>query len=201
MKIRVLIIGLIFTLNISLSASEFDQVLNDYFALYTETGTIDLETLTTLFELSVQYKRTIFELLNSLILYAKDRQMNIILPGDSIRIVEKSYQLGGATVSALLPTQIIENIMINSDPERPKLELTLMREYDTKISFGDIHLEKRFGFKDAVKGKFLQSFGIQAGISIFKFGIDVIDLYPGLEMGAQVLLFSFKMPVKEILKK
>jgi hypothetical protein len=201
MNLKALFLGMIMVISLSLSASEFDPVLTEYFDRNPDTGTLDFDTITDLFEISVQNKRTIFELLNSLILYAKEKNINLVLPGDIIREVEKTYQLGGATVRALLPTHIIENIMINSDVKLPKLELSLQTEYNTTISFGEIHLDKRFGFKDAVKGKFLQSFGIQAGVSIFRFGIDVIDLFPGLEMGAQVLLFNLKMPVKEILRK
>ncbi|MBN1412103.1 MAG: hypothetical protein JW969_14765 [Spirochaetales bacterium] len=187
-------------LSIPCFCDDFDPILTEYFDANYSSNIIDLNTLTALFETSVQKKRTIFELLNSIIMFAQKTSRNIIIPGNSIREMDKIYQLGGATVSALLPTHIIDNIYINSDEDRPKLELVLTTEYHTSISFGDINLSKRFGFKDAVRGKFMQSFGISAGISIFRFGIDTIDLFPGLEMGAQIFWFYVRMPVKEILR-
>ena len=148
------------------------------------TTQIDISLLRKMLYCAAARRLTLFELFDELIVLLKEGSQRIVIPGDSLRSLNRIFQYGGERMLYLFPVQLIDRVECGASLEMlPQLEIYLhgpAPDYVEKVNWvGETatKIEKHYGCAEIEIEKYEQCFGLSAVTKHFMGTVTKIILY------------------------
>jgi hypothetical protein len=148
---------------------------------------IGTEDLTRLLEYGIEHELMIFELFNEAAVHLMRTGSRAHIDGQTLRDLDRLYDLGGDRVYSLLPVSKIADVYIGGavlEGDAP-LEVLLTGEHESQLENEStkvlnkmrILLSERYGFASITPGSFLDGFGAGVRLSLFRFALESVEIY------------------------
>ena len=139
----------------------------------------DDELLTSLFDYADSKDVNLFELFGVVVPVLEDREVRLLITGNDLRSMARTFELGGDRTAALLPVEKVRYIELGSrlSPDDPAVEIFLAEEHQQFLEIADITLSTHYGFSDVEGREFAGGFGASVRRIGFNFNLDSIDMY------------------------
>ncbi len=148
------------------------------------TTEIDEALLRKMLQCAVARGLTLFELFDELIVLLKTGSQRIIIPGDTLRLLNRSYQYGGERMLHLFSAPLIDRVECGASLEMlPQLEIYL---YEPPPDYVEVvnwvgktatKIEKHYGCASVELEEYEQCFGMRAVTKIHTGIVTRISLY------------------------
>ncbi len=133
----------------------------------------------------------IFEVLNQMTIYLKDRNMRAEILGSDLREAKNRFSLGDEQIDVLLPVGKIERVELGRafGNDQAPFDVYLREEHTDFLDVAYFDMETHFGFGTVEEDLFADGFGVRARRAFLRFRMSHMELEGSRRIRAHVHRF------------
>ncbi len=168
-----------------------DTILGELRPNLRSTQTLDREQIQEMFDYGADEGYMIFEVLNQMTMYLKERNMRAAILGEDLREAENRFSLGDEQIDVLLPVSKIDRVELGrtfGDHQAP-FDVYMNEEHTDFLDVAYFDMEKHFGFATVEEDLFADGFGVRARRAFLRFRMSHMELQGDRRIRAHVHRF------------
>ncbi len=168
-----------------------DTILGELRPNLRSTQTLDRDQIQEMFDYGADEGYMIFEVLNQMTMYLKERNMRAAILGEDLREAENRFSLGDEQIDVLLPVSKIQRVELGRTfgNDQAPFDVYLNEEHTDFLDVAYFDMEKHFGFATVEEDLFADGFGVRARRAFLRFRMSHMELQGDRRIRAHVHRF------------